>query len=336
MKIILNILFKLIFEMGIKYLNHFLIKYANEGITKLKLDSDFFRNKIIVVDISIYMYKFSLNNKLVENFHKFLILLSSSNIKPIFVFDGKPTAEKQLIIDKRKKEKQLAKIKYEELINYTKENNIMQQNTEYENELKSLKKQFQQIKKKDYVIVKQLLKHWNCLYYEAPNEADEYCMQLIKKQQNNILGCLTDDMDFIAFGTPYVFRNLNLFDGTICVYNLEKIIQQLNMTFSEFQQFILCCGFNFESKSIEEIENIYLHFNYFKKNCSNDIKFIDWYYSIIEINSNNKIQQLIQPFESIEINTNINSLTNPIMKNNDYKKILLIEEGFIPFENEIK
>jgi len=141
-------------RMGIKYLNPFLIKYANDGIFSLNLDGDFFCNKTIIIDVSIYMYKFSEKNNLLENFHKLLMIFDENKIKPIFVFDGKPTDEKQKIINKRKEEKLIAKQKHDELIkNY--------ENNKDEYELFMLKKQFQHIRKTDFEKVKNILKLWN-------------------------------------------------------------------------------------------------------------------------------------------------------------------------------
>ena len=83
--------------MGIHNLNKFLTnKCSEEAIYKVHLSS--LKNKIIVIDTSIYMYKFLGQNKLIENFYLLVSILLHYKITPIFVFDGKPPPEKMNIL----------------------------------------------------------------------------------------------------------------------------------------------------------------------------------------------------------------------------------------------
>ena len=67
--------------------------------------ANYLSGKKIAVDISIYMYKFSYNDTLLENMYLMLSIFKHYNVVPIFVFDGKPpTAKKELLI-KRKNDK---------------------------------------------------------------------------------------------------------------------------------------------------------------------------------------------------------------------------------------
>jgi 5'-3' exonuclease len=313
--------------MGIKYLNPFLMEYANNGIYQLNLNDDFFSNKTIIIDVSIYMYKFSEKNNLLENFHKLLMIFDEYKIKPIFVFDGKPTDEKQKIINKRKEEKLIAKQKHDELLKNNESNK-----DEYE--LFMLKKQFQHIRKTEFEKVKNILKLWNCPYIEAPNEADLICLQLMKHKTLKPLGCLTDDMDFIAFGSSFVFRQLNLATKTVIVYDLQKIINQLKMTFEEFQDFICCCGIDYESKTLTEIEKIFELFQIYKQTEVNTITFVEWYKSKTgEQPINIAMNDETTNYEEI-VNQPI-AIKNPIeYYNKKYQEILLTEEGFIPIPKQ--
>ncbi len=74
------------------------------------------RNRTIVVDTNIYLYKFSMGNSLIENMYLMLSLFEQNNITPIFIFDGKTPSEKKKLIDKRYREKSTAEVEYEEML----------------------------------------------------------------------------------------------------------------------------------------------------------------------------------------------------------------------------
>ena len=95
--------------MGIKYLNKFLQNNCSEKAIK-KSNLSQLANKTIVIDTSIYLYKFSLDNLLIENMQDLIQLFEKYNIKPIFIFDGKPPPSKMnLLYQRRMKKKEAAK-----------------------------------------------------------------------------------------------------------------------------------------------------------------------------------------------------------------------------------
>ena len=100
--------------MGIQFLNSYIKKNTStkslEKITLFRL-----YNKIIAVDISIYLYKFISNGDLLENFYSMLCTFYYYKIIPIFVFDGKPRAEKKELLEMRKMEKINAEKEYYKL-----------------------------------------------------------------------------------------------------------------------------------------------------------------------------------------------------------------------------
>ena len=70
--------------MGVRYLNQFLRKTCTSGITTVSLEM--FHGKTIVIDTSIYMYKFKAAGFLLENMKKFIQLFLNFNITPLFIF----------------------------------------------------------------------------------------------------------------------------------------------------------------------------------------------------------------------------------------------------------
>ena len=93
--------------MGIKNLNKFLReKCSHQSIRKQKVSS--LENKTIVVDTSIYLYRFMAENAFMENMYLLISILLSFKINPIFIFDGKPPPEKQALLKQRRIEKKEA------------------------------------------------------------------------------------------------------------------------------------------------------------------------------------------------------------------------------------
>ena len=81
--------------MGIRYLNKlFREECKNKDAIKITHMSQL-SGKKIAVDISIYLYKFVSDDQLIENMYLLLSIFRYYNIIPIFVFDGKPPAEKK-------------------------------------------------------------------------------------------------------------------------------------------------------------------------------------------------------------------------------------------------
>jgi 5'-3' exonuclease len=87
--------------MGIKNLNRFLRDNCKKkSIYKASLKD--LRGKTIVIDTSIYLYKFLGENALMENMYLFISTLLDNDITPIFIFDGKPPPEKREILLERR------------------------------------------------------------------------------------------------------------------------------------------------------------------------------------------------------------------------------------------
>ena len=71
--------------MGIRNLN----KYFRQNCKKKSIQKkhiSYLRNKTIVIDTSIYLYKFTSQNALEKNFRLMVQLFQKYNIIPIFVF----------------------------------------------------------------------------------------------------------------------------------------------------------------------------------------------------------------------------------------------------------
>jgi hypothetical protein len=91
--------------MGIKGLTKLIKKFSTNGIRNIKLSS--YEGGIVLVDTSIYMYAYKqkFNNPLIGFINQILIL-TSNNITPIYIFDGAPPKEKKDLLIHRSNIKQ--------------------------------------------------------------------------------------------------------------------------------------------------------------------------------------------------------------------------------------
>jgi hypothetical protein len=263
--------------MGIKHLNRFLRENCKKtSIYKAHLGE--FKNKTLVIDASIYLYKFVSENGLIENMYLFISILKSYNIHPIFVFDGKPPAEKKELLQRRRLEKREAEDKYNQL-QQSMSGLTPQEKQEAEAELEKLKKQFVRITDIDIQRTKELLDAYGIIYLESPGEADQLCAYLLKS--GRAWGCMSDDMDMFLYGCPYVLRSLSLLNHTVVFYDTKSIFEDLELTEQEFREIMVLSGtdYNIHSKtSLTDTIKWYYQYNVYRMSATKSppLKFYVW------------------------------------------------------------
>lgn len=253
--------------MGIHNLNKFLTnKCSDEAIYKVHLNT--LKNKIIVIDTSIYMYKFLGQNKLIENFYLLVSILLHYKITPVFVFDGKPPPEKMNILKQRKQMKKEAKHEY-----YVLQESIDAATTEEDrkkimNKMENLKKEFIRIADSDIQNVKTLFELYGIGYIEAEGEADVVCSSMVINGE--AWACLSDDMDMFLYGCNRVLRFISLLNHCVVMYDTATILRELNMDLSTFQYFTVPCGTDYNSDSKISLPQMMKHLNMYKNEDSSD------------------------------------------------------------------
>lgn len=209
--------------MGIRYLNSYLTKKCTNGICTVLFES--LSNTTIVIDTSIYLYKFKSLNALNSSMVQMLDLFKEFSIRPIFVFDGKPKINKKQTLEKRQNQKQIAWEQYQQVIH-----------TETPEAIQLLKTQFIRVSKNDVEQIKELMDSRNVCYIQAPYEADEICARMM--QQGKAQYCMSDDMDMFVYGCSNVLREVNLNSKSVILYKLDDILMSLNLSLYNFQ--IIC------------------------------------------------------------------------------------------------
>ena len=263
-------------QMGIQHLNKLLKFRCNDAISKIPLSN--LRKKKIVIDTSIYLYKFAGEVGIIEGMYQMITILLKNNIIPVFIFDGKPPKEKEELLKKRKEEKYIAKEKsvlIKKKIELMQENDIYANTSLLEEELNELKKQCIKITWKDIHKVKELMKLMGVTYFHAEGEADELCAKLVLKKY--AWAVLSEDMDMFVYGCPRILRYLSLLTCTVVMYDYRHILKILKMTQTQFKEICILSGtdYNITCNPKVSLVNTLKYFEKYKKREKNK-SFYEW------------------------------------------------------------
>lgn len=205
--------------MGITKLAELVRFEAPEAITHKDISD--YSGKIIALDTSIILNQFraavsSLSLALPGLFFRTLTLLEH-DIKPVFVFDGKPPDEKTATLEKRA-----------EADGRTFRNHLG----------------FASAQTKDCI---QLLKLLGVPVVQAPGDAEALCAQLVKA--GTVHAVASEDMDTLPFGATLLIRQLNASkDSEVTEYSLQKLLRKLNITQKEFVDLCILLGCDYCDK----------------------------------------------------------------------------------------
>lgn len=319
--------------MGIRNLNRYLRDNCPESIRCINISE--LSGKKIVVDISIYLYKYEAENALLENMYVMLSIFRHYNIIPVFIFDGKPPPEKKALLEKRKEDKEAAQEEYDKLKRQleTKDDDDKQ---DIIAAMDQLKKQIVQINKDKIENVKALIRAYGATYYDAPGEADELCALLVIKKK--VWACLSEDMDLFVYGCTRVLRYFSLISHTVVLYYTKGILEELQMNQNEFKQICVLSGtdYNINANGNNDTVSLRQTIKYFKKfkETNKKMNFYDWliettqYINDIELlNKINHMFTLDIGHDKLEIFNNIKIVNGPIRQ--DEIKSIMVEEDFI-------
>ena len=264
--------------MGIKNLNRFLKENCSKNAIR-KIEVHQIHGKRVVIDASIYMYKYMADDALIENMYQLITILLLNNIIPLFVFDGKPPPEKYDLITQRKEVKKIAENEYSDLLfkyentdNKTDKKHMMQA-------LIELKHKFVRVRNTDKLRVKELLTAFGIMYYDSINEADEVCAYMVKS--GKAWACLSDDMDMFVYGCTRVLRNISLINKTVILYETPIILKELCMTEQHFKQIMVLSGTDYNTNTLTSLDTTISWYSKYKvslngTNVNDTLPFYDW------------------------------------------------------------
>jgi 5'-3' exonuclease len=283
--------------MGVKGLYSYINKHCTDNGNGMRRPLSYFQNKTIIIDVSIYLYKFKyLTMSVTELFDNLIDYLLNFNIKVILVFDGSEivSVDKKNEHDVRKKQKEttreLIDIIDKDIAELKKEMET-QENMDIIRELLVREKTLLQKKKeleKTITHVSQterrdLYLHLEHTYrkdvefmYEKTEEADKMISRIARKNNGKVI-VMSDDTDMFLYGSPVVAMNYDHITHTVNVYNLKTTLQCLNMTLHEFVQACVVIGTDYLSPYHENsplpkvsITQTFMKFHRFKSQLSQD------------------------------------------------------------------
>jgi len=248
--------------MGVKNLNRYLLKHTT-SIKKAHLSD--FANKTVVIDASIYMYRF--NDSRFENMYVLISIFKDYHIKPIFIFDGKPPPEKLQLIEERRAAKRAAQDQYNQLNSDLGLTMNAETKRRIIDEMSHLATKFIRITDADNVNIQELLTAYGVQWTVADGEADALCAHMVLT--GKAWACMSDDMDMLVYGCTRVFRNLSLTNHTIIYYNIDVILKELSLTLREFKQIAVVAGTDYNANDMN-IDSAMELFKTFKASGESD------------------------------------------------------------------
>ncbi len=123
--------------------------------------------------------------------------LAAHGIKPVYVFDGKPSPLKADTIRKRKERKEIAKVELEKAIEEGDMEKVRTKSMQTAHLTKDMVEQS-----------KRLLTHLGVPYIEAPSEGEAQAAQMAR--DGIVWASASQDFDNLLFGAPVLVRNLTV------------------------------------------------------------------------------------------------------------------------------
>jgi flap endonuclease-1 len=196
--------------------------------------------KTIVIDASIYLYKYSAHakNPLLKNLTFMLGLFELYRIQPVFVFDGRPPPEKRALLETRRLDKEKAIRDYQDA--------LANKDEDKKQELEVLRRDSVTISRDVIKQVKEWLQAKNVQCITAQGEADEVCARMVI--EGEAWAVLSEDMDMFVYGCPRVLRYFSLIKHSVVCYSMREILEELGMTQNEFREICVLAGTDYNQE----------------------------------------------------------------------------------------
>ena len=272
--------------MGIRYLSSFIKKKCANAINKVHLRE--MRGKRIVIDASIYMYRFEADGNLIHNMQKFATTLKKYGIQPMFVFDGIPPSEKLNTINTRREQRELAVVEYSTLVSKLQEDELSKnEREEIIKQCNIAKRTAAKITPEKVDAIKSMFTTQHIDYCIAPNEADLLCASMVLYNHTRYWGCMSDDTDMFVYGCENIIRDFDMDTETVSIYTLNDILEKMNISHEDFKRLCILAGTDYETHTSNNIPfyTIVNLFNRFRKKTKYDnLTFYNWLTYYIKMN----------------------------------------------------
>ena len=276
------------------------------------------KGKVIVIDISIYLYRYVAENALVENVYLLLSIFRHYNIRPVFIFDGMPPDEKLELLKKRKADKVKSEAEYNDLKKKLSQSNSLSfdEKQEITSSMDALKKKFVYLTKNHIQLTKQLINSYGATYIDAPGEADGLCASFVLS--GKAWACMSDDMDMFVYGCNRILRYTSLLNHTAVLYDVHGILDTLTMRHDEFKDVCVLSGTDYNANGKTSLYSSMNLFNKYKSSdeydAINSSGFYGWLRDTTDYILPNDMELLLHTRSMFTININlINNHDNNIV-----------------------
>jgi 5'-3' exonuclease len=227
--------------MGIRSLHKWIAWVCGDALLKQTPDFKYLAGKRVGIDILGFLYKANQDSESsCLAIARQILFWRSLGAEPVFVFDGKTPAEKQITRIARKKQKERLPV---ELQNH--------------------------VTADDRNLVKRVLYATGCLFLNAEEEADSVLAYLARK--GDIAAVISGDLDFLPRGVPTLIVPKFGKDGSWTILALDQILELSKLSYTDFVRMCVLLGcdystsiptisyqsaywaFRFGNKSLEEI-----------------------------------------------------------------------------------
>ncbi|CAN3374949.1 hypothetical protein DIURU_003669 [Diutina rugosa] len=232
--------------MGVKGLNQLIKEHAPDAFKEFQLKNLFGRK--VAIDASMCLYQFLIavrqsdgqqltsdsgetTSHLSGLFYR-TIRLVENNIKPVYVFDGKPPVLKGGELEKRLKRREEA----EKALETAKETGDVTETMKFE-------KRMVRVSREQNAEAKKLLELMGIPIVEAPCEAEAQCAELAAG--GKVFAAASEDMDTLCYKPPFLLRHLTFSEARkMPIDQLEytEAIAGLDLTHEQFIDMCILLG----------------------------------------------------------------------------------------------
>lgn len=262
--------------MGINGLCQFLRKTAPHLETEIELS--LLSGQRLAVDASVYLYKFicidnQFKGQWLDMFINFILWLRKNNIRPVFVFDGKPPKQKERTQKERRAQRHRIEqraLELEDILDQLQEYDLNEPlPTELEQRIydmiehdtswsrKEIMREINERYKKENskVIhigpaenkkVQDLLTFMGLPWFKAVGEAEKTCVWMC--QHEYVKGVITSDSDVLAYGSPLFIRDVRINNEHCKIIRYSDVLEALDLTPAQFTDFCIMCGTDYNDR----------------------------------------------------------------------------------------
>ena len=208
--------------MGVKSLTSFLQQETPHALCVFD-DLTRYRRMTMAIDVSIYMYRYayareSTSQHCVQQFMRLNQRLAAAQVRPVYVFDGKPSAQKRDVIRHRARRRERV-------------------------DAQSAPRR-PRVTADHYARLRAALQAERIAYVQAEGDAEKACAWLCMMGFAHLVA--SDDYDALAYGAPLVVRNLN--SSVFTEINRRALLRHAGMSERQFVEFCILSGCDFTPK----------------------------------------------------------------------------------------